>query len=155
MKKQYRNKPKKFSYKDVIELIDTQLKGLVFLTGRARRSLKKADYQDPQLVWKAVEFLATYYPKKRKALITEEEFLRRCREHKLKCELASTKVNAGMRGEQYFVNYNGKRRQLKLHLTDGSAKEPRKCLRIYFFWDEDNAVVVIGHLPDHLDNSKS
>ena len=155
MKKQYRNKPTKFSYKDVTNLIDTRLKGLVFLTGRARRSLKKADYHDPQFVWRTVEFLATYYPKMRKGLITKEEFLRRCRELGLDYQLASTDVSAGMQRKKYFTDYNGNQRRLEFHLTKGSAKEPRKCLRIYFFWDEDNELVVIGHLPDHLDNSKS
>ena len=155
MKKQYRNKPKKFSYKDVAKLIDEELKSSVFLTGRAWNTLKKAEYQDPQLVWQAVELLATYYPKMRKALITREEFIHRCRELGLDYRRSSTDVTAGMQGKKYFTDYNGSQRKLEFHLTKGSAKEPRKCLRIYFFWDEDNELVVIGHLPDHLNNSRS
>ncbi|MBR1806285.1 MAG: hypothetical protein IJ774_07875 [Selenomonadaceae bacterium] len=149
MKKRQHDKPTKFSYRDVERLIDTQLTGAIVLTGRARRSLKKAEYQDPQLVWRAVELLTTYYK------VTETEFRRSCRELGLDYRRSITDVSAGMHGEKYFVDYNGKRRRLDFHLTKGSDREPRKCLRIYFFHDDDNERIVIGHLPSHLSNSKS
>ena len=149
MKKRQQDKSKKFSYKDVERLIKTQLTGYVILTGRAQRSLKKAEYDDPRLVWKAVELLKMY------RRIPEDEFRQRGRELGLDYQKSSTDVTAGMYAEKYFVIYNGKRRKLEFHLTKGSAKEPRKCLRIYFFWDADNKQVVIGHLPSHLNNSKT
>ena len=51
---------------------------------------------------------------------------------------------------EYYVNFGGQRRALQLHLKKGVSREPRNCLRIYFFWDDDADQVVVGHLPGHL-----
>ena len=40
---------------------------------------------------------------------------------------------------------------LERHLKNNSGtRGPRRCLRIYFAWDEDTARVVIGHPPGHM-----
>jgi len=36
------------------------------------------------------------------------------------------------------------------HLVKGTSRDPRFCMRIYFFWDDEENVVVVGHLPGHL-----
>ena len=64
-----------------------------------------------------------------------------------------TDAAAGMQGDSYFLQYNGKKRKLERHLTKGNSKDRRYCLRIYFFWDDQDQVVVIGDLPHHLDTS--
>ena len=57
--------------------------------------------------------------------------------------------------EQYEVLWGGKRRFLECHLKRGNSREPRNCLRIYFFWDEDDELIVVGHLPSHLTNEQT
>lgn len=37
------------------------------------------------------------------------------------------------------------------HLKYGSTKDDRFCMRIYFLWDDDRQLVVIGSLPAHLE----
>lgn len=64
---------------------------------------------------------------------------------------AITNVAAGMQSDEYYVQYQGKKRKLERHLAKGNSKDPRYCLRIYFFWDDQDQVVVIGDLPHHLD----
>lgn len=66
---------------------------------------------------------------------------------------AITEVAAGMEGDTYFVQYRGKRRMFDRHLAKGSNKDRRYCLRIYFFWDAEDQMVVIGDLPHHLDTA--
>ncbi|WP_420725956.1 hypothetical protein [Hwanghaeella sp. LZ110] len=67
-------------------------------------------------------------------------------------ELSNTFSGArsGEFGDEYFVDYNGRKRELVKHLKKGNDKDQRNCLRIYFFWDEEDQVVVIGYLPAHL-----
>ena len=66
---------------------------------------------------------------------------------------AITDIGAGRQGETYYVQYQGRRRKLERHLAKGTSMDPRYCLRIYYFWDEQNQMVVIGDLPRHLDTS--
>ena len=40
-----------------------------------------------------------------------------------------------------------------MHLkSGGNTRDPTRCLRIYFFWDDDEQQVVVGSLPGHLEN---
>ena len=54
--------------------------------------------------------------------------------------------------ELYKVQYGGQQRELNRHLKGGTSREPRYCFRLYYFWDNENQVVVVGWLPSHLDN---
>ena len=46
--------------------------------------------------------------------------------------------------------HNGQRKKFDKHLTKGDGRDPRKCLRIYYFWDNETGMVVVGSLPYHL-----
>ena len=59
-------------------------------------------------------------------------------------------ISAGEQGEEYYINYNGQRKKLDRHLRKGTGRDPRECLRIYYFWDDERSVVVVGSLPYHL-----
>lgn len=37
-------------------------------------------------------------------------------------------------------------------LEKGPSRNAARNLRIYFFWDEEDAEIVVGYLPGHLDN---
>jgi len=54
--------------------------------------------------------------------------------------------------EQYSVVYGGARRPLDRHLKGSNSRDRRYGFRLYFFWDEEGEVVVVGWLPSHLDN---
>jgi hypothetical protein len=56
---------------------------------------------------------------------------------------------------EYYVDYQGTRTFLERHLKRGNARDERRCLRIYFFWDKREQVVVVGHMPDHLTTRQS
>jgi hypothetical protein len=59
---------------------------------------------------------------------------------------------AGEQGDEYFVPYRGRKRFLEWHLKKGNSRDPRRDLRIYFFWDEEDEEIVLGYLTGHLDN---
>ena len=55
----------------------------------------------------------------------------------------------------YSVQYGGSRRPLDRHLKGGISRERRYGFRLYFFWDDESQLVVVGWLPSHLDNRAS
>lgn len=144
------------NYEDLPEWAANHLIGRVDLHPRALRGLKNADFEDVQLVYKALLFLGNEY-----------------RDRHLGRDGASDKVNltlaalglrldksisrerAGEQDDEYFVKYPTSSTRscfLEWHLRKGSSKDTRYCLGIYFFWDEDTQQVVIGWLPSHLSN---
>lgn len=125
------------------------------LLPRAERSLKNACYEDIELVYKSLKLLATSYYRYCIGEIDYKTFTQDCNnvDPGLSEAPAITKVAAGMQGDTYVVQYHGKNHRLERHLRKGSNHDRKYCLRIYFFWDDIDRVVVIGDMPHHLDTS--
>ena len=146
--------PENGIYEGIPDWINTYYRDRIYLHKRAIKSLKSAVYENVNLVYRCLKLLATQYYGYRLGMIDREEFEYQC--HLVDAGLdesgAITDVQAGTQGDTYFVVYQGKRRKLERHLRKGGGgKDPRNQLRIYFFWDDDNQLVVIGDLPEHLD----
>lgn len=146
--------PENGTYEGIPDWINTYYRDRIYLHKRAIKSLKSAVYENVNLVYRCLKLLATQYYGYRLGMIDREEFEYQC--HLVDAGLdesgAITDVQAGTQGDTYFVVYQGKRRKLERHLRKGGGgKDPRNQLRIYFFWDDDNQLVVIGDLPEHLD----
>ena len=62
---------------------------------------------------------------------------------------------AGQYGDTYYVYYpvgTEQRQFLDMHLRcGGNTRDPKRCLAIYFFWDDATQQVVVGWLPSHLE----
>jgi hypothetical protein len=64
----------------------------------------------------------------------------------------------GEQGEEYYVNHPflaGKRVFLEDHLRRGADRDPRNTLRVYFAWDRQEQLVIVGWLPSHLTTRSS
>lgn len=149
------NVPLDGEYANIGDWIDEYYPDRLFLHSRAVRSLKSACYENTELVYKCLNLLATAYYDYRMGSISYDDFTIACKQidSGLEERAAITDVAAGMEGDTYYVQHHGKRCKLGRHLTKGSSKDRRYCLRIYFFWDEQDQVIVIGDLPHHLDTS--
>ncbi len=147
------------NYDDLPQWVDKNLTGRLLLHARAVRGLKDASYEDVELVYKALLALANEYRSMRLRTADDEApkvaWERKLGELELKYEGSITRERAGEQGEMYFVKYplgSGTNRFLDMHLRKGKTKDDKLCLAIYFFWDEDRRLVVVGWLPGHLDN---
>ena len=54
---------------------------------------------------------------------------------------------------EYAVTYCGDKYWCDQHIKFGGGTDPRKFFRIYYYWDKDEQILLIGHLPTHLDNN--
>lgn len=146
------NLPKNFE--SIQEWCSNHLAGSVELHGRAFRGLKNSEYEDTTLVYNALLLLRDHYVPMRREGGSElvEEFKRQCALLSLEEESTGSETRAGEQGDEYYVGYAGRRCYLDRHLKKGSSREPRYCFRLYFFWDEDAELVIVGWLPSHLDS---
>ena len=141
-------------YNDYTKLqnwVEEYFPGRVILHQRAIRSLKNAEYENPELVFKSILLLGTlYYQMRTTSSFSRNEFDEKCAE--LGIEEAPTIADtcAGEQGESYFVSHHGKKYKLESHIKKGSSRDPKYCMRIYFFWSNEDEQVVIGWLPQHL-----
>lgn len=137
-------------YSQIPQWVETHFRGKIELSNRALRALKEAVYCDIELVGKALELLATEYFDLKLGVGDKAVYDAKLKELYLKDEQAISKVSAGEQGEEYYIKYNGQKKKFDKHLSKGDGRDPRKCLRIYYFWDDETNMVVIGSLPYHL-----
>ncbi|MER3495585.1 MAG: hypothetical protein C4320_01410 [Armatimonadota bacterium] len=147
-------RPRPTSYGDIAEWCEREFTSRLVLHNRAKRALKKASYEDVNLVLDALHTLAF----EGRAWLGSEErgkrvFDEKCESLGLTCSQSMAESRSGEEYEAYHVEYppgSGRKVFMEWHLKRGVSHEAKHCLRIYFFWDDTRKVVVVGYLPDHL-----
>ena len=127
----------------------------VVMSNRAFQGIKKSEYQDPSLIYRALLVLRDQYVPMRIYGGAECKTAYLQALSVLQLEESLTGDGARFEGNEYTVQYQGARRDLDRHLKRGNSREPRFCFRLYFFWDDESQVVVVGWLPSHLENRMS
>lgn len=150
--------PAKCTYKDIAQWVDAYFPTTLYLTDRAKRSLKEAAhpktnaFADVELVYKWLQFLGTEYWQMRMGQLDKNSALEKAKELGI-YKLDEPPIGDARRGEQgkkYYTKYNGANYEIDCHIKTGVG-EPQYCLRIYYFWHDEDSVVVIADLPWHLD----
>lgn len=148
-------------YAELPRWVNSYFADRLFLHPRAVRAIKDAAFENVSLVYEALKLLAdAYWPmranqeqEQRQALSSNwEEGVRHLRLEYNSHSIAQNRL--GEFREAYTINYRigqSSRQVLGPHLKFGSTKDDRYCMRIYFLWDDDRQLVVIGHLPSHLE----
>jgi len=140
---------------DLPEWANEYLVARLVLHPRAIRALKDAEFEEVGLVYKALLLLANEYRDMRLSICTREQYEQARDALQLRESGSIDEGRAGEEGEAYYIQYpigSGKRRFLESHLRRGNSRDPRWCLCIYYFWDNDSQQVIVGFLPGHLDN---
>lgn len=137
------------TYADIGQWAADNAERIVILP-RAIRGARSSVYENPQLVYDCLEFLADTYRLVRLGQRDRMENIERCSQMGVSIGGSVDKSNAGEAGEQYFVDWNKRRRFLDQHLGKGNIRDPRMCMRIYFTWCDDTQRVVVGSMTEHL-----
>ena len=129
-------------WSELASWVDAEFPTKLELTPAARRSLKRAQFSDIELVCKCLEWLATEYRRARTdGGGGEQRGLRP----------SDGVVNEPCGGDAFEVLWGGRKQMSDWHLksTTGVTRDPSRVLRIYYFWAPDDQVVVVTDLPSH------
>lgn len=143
------------SFDDVSAWVSKSLSEGLQLARRAEKGLRSAQYERVEDVVAGLKLLAGPYRDMKLGKTDAAAFEAACREAGFEETRSVSKVGAGQFGDTYFVPYKGKKIFLDRHLKKGTSKDPRFCLRIYFFWDIQDEIVLVGSLPAHLKTGAS
>lgn len=138
------------SWDDLEGWCETHLADRVVLTRKALRSAKGSRFLDVPFAYRVLWFLAEHYvPARRNG---GEEFKEGLAE--LGLELSPVGRSAAERRsrETYSADYKQERVNLDWHVKGNSDRDPRYGFRIYFHWHVRDQCMVIGSMPEHLDN---
>lgn len=124
----------------------------IHILPRALSECRKSVYADPALLYQALNLLAITYRDVRLNLAPRESLAERARELGLDIGGSVEPVRAT---DDYFFRSKGRRVFLDQHLGRGNSRDQRHCLRIYYTWDDEDKIVIVGWMPSHLGNSMS
>ena len=139
---------------EVREWADRHLAGRVVVTPRAARAAKRSQFQDIPAAYKALMFLANEYRAMRleggnDRVECADDALQQLR---LQNEPTGDETRLREIGDEFLVDWRGRKRLLGWHLKNGgNTRDPMRCFRLYYFWDDEEELVVVGYLPSHLE----
>ncbi len=140
------------------EWVESQFEGRLILHKKAIKLISDTmpDEVDVPILCDAIEFLATEYYDMKTGLISEDEANTICAEKygrpfevtpigNTTIEFAPSEYKI-----KYFNSQTGKAMELPLewHLKWGNT--PPRLVRIYFLYDKEKKLIVVGSLPKHL-----
>lgn len=143
-------------FADIETWAETNLSPGIWLSPKAIKETERhGRYRDPVEFGEALYALDELYAPMRRDPNGERHQLWQDRLTELGMTMTSCFVRAGdiQRFPEYAVHYRGQRRWCDLHLRRGGGTDPRSMFRIYVHWDEDEGVLLVGHMPSHLDNN--
>ena len=146
------------TYDELPDWVGENLAGRLVLHNRAiNNGLKKPEFEDLELVARVLLLLASEYRNMRMGHPgAKDAFDAKVSEMTLRYDGSISKERAGQEGETYFVKWphsTSSKCFLEHHIrSGGNTRDPKRCLAVYFFWDDDTQQVVVGWLPSHLNN---
>jgi len=148
------------SYDEIPAWVESKYPGRLRLLSRAMRELKDAQFDDVGLVVSALIYLATVFWRMKTEggmeLVRDNE--QALAELGIKNEPSGAEHLLREQGDTFLVQWGmaGSKKLLDMHLKNGgNTRDPARCLRIYYFWDDETQQILIGSLPAHLSTRAS
>lgn len=138
-------------YADLPRWTAETFEGRVALPPRALRALKGAAFEDVALVGRAIALLGGPYWRMKTGAGSRAAFDDALRDLRLRETPSASRDRQARARDDFTVEWEGRRLALDRHLKNkAGTRDPRRCFRLYFAWDDATRQVVIGHLPGHL-----
>ncbi|GEO81595.1 coiled-coil domain-containing protein [Pararhodospirillum oryzae] len=120
---------------------DQNLVDRVLLSARARREVKAPLYRHVSTAAECLLWLANEYRERRLAGGDGD----------LRIPLKNGIKNDQCGDHSFKFDWQGKRFDVEWHIKNGgNTRDPTRCLRIYYFWDDVNQHVIIASMPSHI-----
>lgn len=132
-------------WEELEDWCDTHLSGRLVLSPLARRGLRSPEFESPDIAARCLLWLANDC---REALMGDGTGT--IREQSV---LDGVK-NAHCGSDQFDFNWQGRKLSAVWHIKNGgNTRDPKRCLRIYFAWDETTQQIVVADMPAHRDSA--
>ena len=128
-------------WEDFNDWCDEQLAGRILLTPQTRDQIRKAEFKDVSQAARCLLWLAND--------------LRQSKLEGVRGSVADRVIEPGVRNahcgtDVFEIEWQGKTRLVEWHVKNGgNTRDPGRCLRIYYFWDDSSQQAVIAFMPGH------
>lgn len=148
------------SYEEIEGWAETYLPDRLVVLPKAARAAKKSEYEDLGRITECISLLAFEYVDMRRGIEGALDLFREeCGRIRVEVSPVGEALQNHRYRQQFTAPYQRGSIELDLHLAPapGTAErgsyDPKKTFRIYFSWDQEQEIVVVGSLPAHLTTS--
>lgn len=128
-------------WEGLVDWCDQHLVGRFSLSARARREVKNPAFADVKTAAKCLLWLANDYRDRRLSGGDRD----------LKGSIDGGLSNERCGSDCFIVDWRGTKVDVQWHIKNGgNTRDPRRCLRIYYFFDEASKEVVVASMPAHI-----
>lgn len=126
---------------DFADWCDENLAPRVRLSSRARREVKNAFFVDVAMAARCLRWLANEYADRRM----------KGGEGNLRGLIEDGVVNERCGADSFSFKWRDRNREVEWHVKNGgNTRDPGRCLRIYYFWDDMMKQVIVASMPAHI-----
>ncbi len=144
------------NWHELQDWVDVYGDNKLVLLPSAVKAARESPFKNIPLAYQALEYLVRYYVPMRTRDTEDTAPYRASQQALAKMGLELSGVGAALDDRRYKQGYRrqyeGRDIWLDQHLKAGVGFDPASLFRLYFWYDEDAAKVVVGHLPTHLTN---
>ena len=137
----------------MIALIERTYPGRILFTNRAKTDAAKCKLRDPNAAWRCLRAMATHLHSLHFGQKLPLREVARQFQNLVPFELATTESETTMNNKklakQRKAIYKGEERDFSPHVKFG--RDPGNSLRVHYFADNDDKLIVIDRCGDHLD----
>ena len=146
------------SYEDIETWTEQYLAGSIWIAPKAiRETEKNGQFEDIKLFGDTLLMLRDLFvpmkrepgPEKRQAYETQLLSM------SLTDQPCFSQRGAIRNFPEYRVDYQGEQFWCEDHIKFGGGWDPRNQFRIYYHWHVEDRILLIGHMPTHLDNMRT
>jgi hypothetical protein len=141
------------SMSDIEIFIENHFDADIVVQQRAIRETKSSIFEDPVFFGKCLLFLRDCFVPTKQGALSADIYERKMSELQLEESFCFSQKGQIKGFPQYRTSYNGTQYWMDRHFKYRSGKDHRTMFRIYYYWHEDEQVMIIGHMPTHLDNN--
>jgi hypothetical protein len=135
------NIPLPMLWGDFVDWCEQNLVGRVLLSARARREVKAPQFKDVGTAARCLLWLANDYRERRISGGDGD----------LRVQIESGIQNDRCGADSFQTDWRGTRADVEWHIKNGgNTRDPSRCLRIYYFWDDASQQVVVASMPAHI-----
>jgi hypothetical protein len=144
------------TWDDLEEWVKVYGQNKLYLHPLAAKAARESPFKDIPFAYKALDYLVRYYVPMRTrrpddmAPFTSSQ--KALEDLGLELSKVGTALDDKRYKHEYRRQYKGRDILLEDHLKWGVGFDPETLFRLYFYYDETDAIVVVGHMPTHLTN---
>jgi hypothetical protein len=129
--------------------------GRLTYTNNAYKSAQKSDYANLARVKTLLRLLARDYYAVFAQGASLQAAIKKGLPHGIEYRGDTSDITKGQFKSNYYRTYNGKKVDIGKHLNLGTSRNPERCLRLHFHFDDTDQQLVIHHLGRHLPTNQA